>query len=117
MVAAGTSWTSGTSGTRGTRGRAVVPARPSSVAARPSDREHVPSHSFGLSWSWRQKRDRNFGALRDAEVKNVCDTNELLCDSRREVHHPLFKAAQPCFHYPEVHFNPHFLQWIPVYIL
>ena len=55
MVAAGstgTSGTSGTSGSRGTSGRAVVPARPSSVAARPSDREHVRSHSFGLSWSW-----------------------------------------------------------------
>ena len=42
-------------------------------------------------------------------MKNVCDTNELLCDSRREVHHPLFKAAQSCFHHTEVHFNPHFL--------
>ena len=48
MVAAGTRGTSGTSG------RAVVPARPSAVAARPSDREHVPSHSFGLNWSWWQ---------------------------------------------------------------
>ena len=54
MVAAGSSGTRGTSGSRGTSGtsgRAVVPARPSAVAARPSDWEHVPSHSFGLSWS------------------------------------------------------------------